>query len=157
MTLRIWILHEPQKTYFSQTIAPSDSHCFLLNNYLSKWNFLVTFHLKCNFRPMKIAPHSLNSLIGHWNEVFQIFRRFHLFELALKLRAKTRRRREFLNPWKLWILFVKFWKTLPKHGIRVTLRTWILHKPKKHKWCLLIPSKNSLARRNFMEIFYLND
>ena len=66
MTLRIWIPHKPQKTYFSQTIAPSEVYSFLLKNSLSRWNFLDIFHLNDQFRPMKIAPHSL---ICHWNEV----------------------------------------------------------------------------------------
>ena len=51
--------HKLKNTYFSQTIAPSDVHYFLLKNSLSRWNFLEIFHLNEEFRPMKIAPHSL--------------------------------------------------------------------------------------------------
>ena len=44
---------KPKKNYFSQTIAPSGVHCFLLKNSLSRWDFLDIFHLNDEFRPMK--------------------------------------------------------------------------------------------------------
>ena len=56
ITLRIWIPCKPKKHTFS--VTSSGVHCFLLNNYLSRWNFLEIFYRKYKFRPMKIAPHS---------------------------------------------------------------------------------------------------
>ena len=42
-----------KKTYFSQTIAQSETHCFVLKNLLPKWNILEIFF----FRPTKMALH----------------------------------------------------------------------------------------------------
>ena len=45
-----------QVNQFSQTNAPRDFHCFLLNKSLPRWNFLKIFHPNGQLRPIKIAP-----------------------------------------------------------------------------------------------------
>ena len=56
VTLRIWIPHKPKKPYFSQTIPPSDIHCFLLKNSLDRCNVLEIFHLNTSLDPWRQNP-----------------------------------------------------------------------------------------------------
>ena len=106
VTLRISIPGKPQKTYFSQTIAPSEVHCFLLKNYLPRCNFLEIFHLNDQFRPMDIG---LYSLICHWNEVFLNFPSFSSFRIGSWAQNKDPEMPElFLIFWIVWIDFGNF-------------------------------------------------
>ena len=54
-----------QINQFPQTITLHDFYCFLLNNSLSRRNFMEIFHLNDQFRHIKIATHSF---IFHWNK-----------------------------------------------------------------------------------------
>ena len=116
MTLRIWIPRKPQKTYFSQTIPPSDVYCFLLKISLSRLNFFDIFHLNQEFRPMKIAPYSL---LCHWNEVSKFSVASVFLNWLYSSERKPGNAAKFLNRWKLWILFVEPSKIWLKYDVLI--------------------------------------
>ena len=57
---KIYNLLGPEMIAFRQSLIQKESPKTLkLKNSLSRWNFLESFHLNDEFRPMKIAPYSL--------------------------------------------------------------------------------------------------
>ena len=69
--------------YFLQAIVPLNFDCLVFKDSVSKFNILERNH----FQLMEIGPHSS---IWHWNEAFQVFCCFRLFELAFISEPKPR-------------------------------------------------------------------
>ena len=74
--------------WFLQTITPLNFDCFVLKNSVSKFNILERNH----FWTKKTTPHSY---ICHWNETFQVFRLFRLFEFIFTSERKSGNFRNF--------------------------------------------------------------